>query len=72
MKHHNKTPTKNILNKAGKTLSNPNTSASKKSAAGKILSQKAAKIRTIQSAPKVGSISRSDAKRAARVVLKKK
>lgn len=57
---------------AAKTLSSSRASAKTKSDAGKVLARHAENIRKIQPAPKVGSISRSAARNAARTVLGKK
>lgn len=63
---------KKTLTKAARILSNPKASKESKSIAGTILHRRAEKIRQIQPAPKVGSFTRSAARRAAKTVSKKK
>ncbi len=57
-----------LVRTAARTLNNPRASFRAKSNAGKVLANQTAKIRTIKPAPKVGSISRSVARHAARIV----
>lgn len=70
-KQSKKSTSSPIVRMAAKVLSNPKTGV-KKSDAGKITAKHAAKIRKIQLPPKKGSITMDAARRAARVVLKKK
>ena len=66
-----KSPTKAKVSKAGKTLSTSNSKAAK-SAAAKTLAKKSASARKVQAAPKKGTVSRSNVKKAVRTVSSSK
>lgn len=63
-----RTSAKSVASKAGKTLSS-SSSAKAKSAAAKTLAERSVVVRKIHAAPKVGTVSRTVAKNAVKMVV---